>query len=310
MLGIVILNYKNYGDVFPCVESIRKTIGAVEYKIYVVDNNSPNESYVKLLERYHEDEDVEVIQSGVNGGFSAGNNVGFRRAIEEGCDALLCTNSDVEFYENAIKIMLDRLWSEEKLAVVGPKVYNPGDKVQDCNKGLLTPATFVFRRRGLRVFDWFGLEKKYSYKKYDYSKPLYPKGMVSGCCFLVRADVLQEVGYLDENVFLYQEEDILGAKLRKLGYKVILDPKAEIFHYGEKSTGGTSPFTHYHKFFSGLYYLWRYSECSRLGFSIACFFTKSLMWIYAIKHKEYWQYYKRLKSDIRNLKKAERGFNP
>lgn len=305
-LAIVILNYKTYQDVFTCVDSIRSTIGDISYKIYIVDNYSPNESVEKLSNAYMNAQDIILIANDKNDGFSAGNNIGFKAAIADGYDTILCSNPDVLYYKDAISIMLNTLYANERCGVVGPKVYKPNGTIQNCNKGILSAATFILRRRGFSIFDWFGLEKKYTYVGYDYSQPLYPAGMVSGCCFMIKSALLKEINYLDENVFLYHEEDILGAKLRRAKYFVMLQPTAEIVHVEGKSTGGTSPFTRYCTFYSGLYYLWKYSNCSKFAFRMASFCVKLLISVYSLKDKNYKQYYKKLKSAIRDIKKTRR----
>ncbi len=304
--GIVILNYKTYQDVFSCVDSIKSTIEDLPYKIYIVDNCSPNESLEKLTEKYGAESSIEVISSQKNNGFSAGNNIGLKKAIEDGCDAVLCTNPDVIFKNGAIKIMLESLFSSEDIGVIGPKVYGANGEIQNRNKGILTPLTFVLRRRAFRFLDWFKLEKKYTYYNYDYSKPLFPKGMVSGCCFMIKAPVLKEIDYLDENVFLFHEEDILGAKLRKINKKVMLNPSAEVIHAEGKATGGTNPFTRYCTFYSGLYYLWTYSGASKFAFNFASFMIKFLLFTFSLINKGYRQYQKKLREEIRALKKTKR----
>lgn len=307
MLGIVILNYKNYQDVVPCVKSIRETIGDIAYKIYLVDNASPNESVEVLSRTYEKDADIELIAHDQNGGFSAGNNVGFKKAIADGCDTLLCSNSDVQYFPDTIRILFDRLWVDEKCGVVGPKVYRKDGSIQNCNKGILTASTFLLRRRAFRFLDWTGKEKKYTYADYDYAAPLYPKGMVSGCCFMIKAETIQQIGFLDEHVFLYHEEDILGAKLRNAGLYVVLEPSAQLIHYEGQSTGGVSPFTRYCTFYSGLYYLWKYSESSKFAVSFAMFCIRCMMRVYALRAKEYRPYCRRLRNDLREMKKIKRG---
>ena len=112
MIGIVILNYKNYQDTIACVNNISQQKMS-SYSIYIVDNDSQDLSYEKLVEKYTDQAQIKVLQSGKNGGYSFGNNVGFRVAIEDGCDFLLCTNNDVEFYPNCIvqleKALIDNL---------------------------------------------------------------------------------------------------------------------------------------------------------------------------------------------------------
>lgn len=308
MLGIVILNYKTYDETIRCIENILSVKIVELYKIYIVDNDSPNESYNILCDRFCTYSNIKVIQSGENGGFSYGNNIGFRAAIGDGCDKILCTNNDVEFKNDAISIMCEDLNAHSECAVIGPKVLCSDGDIQNGNRRYLTVKRFIMRHKPFSFFDWFGIEKKYTYSSYRYDKPIYIEGMVSGCCFLMRSSVIQQVGYLDDNIFLYHEENILAAKLKRVGYKVLLDPSAEIIHYGGKTTGSNSAFLRYHSFYSVLYYFWHYTKVSKISFNIVGMFIKSMFFIKSFKNIEYKNYYKRLKIDIRNLKRSNRNF--
>lgn len=303
MLGIIILNYNSYQETITCVNNIRQTNQDLDYRIYIVDNCSVNESCQVLYENFHEQADIVLLQSGRNGGFSYGNNVGFKAAISDGCDKLLCTNNDVEFNEDSIPRMIEALESNKGCAVVGPKVYCADGSLQNANKGVLTAGVFIMHHKPFVWFDWFGIDKKYKYVSYKYDKPIQIKGMVSGCCFLIKSDILVEIGYLDENVFLYHEEDILGAKLRQRGYSVILEPSSEIIHFGGKSTPANSAFVRYHTFYSGLYYLRNYTNTSKCSFSFVCGIVKMMFWAMKIRNRKYAPYYKKLKEDVKKLKK-------
>ena len=75
------------------------------------------------------------------------------------------------------------------------------------------------------------IEKKYRY----YPKEHYQKGtsfvdVVSGCFFLINGQVLKEIGYFDENVFLYYEENILASKLKKVKKKTVIANHIEVIH--------------------------------------------------------------------------------
>lgn len=306
MIGIVILNYKTPDDVLSCVGSVRKSTGE-PYRIYVVDNDSPDGSFGILSSAYAGASDVTVIESGKNGGFSFGNNVGFRRAVEDGCDLLLSTNADVLFKPGSIDRLAVRLCEEPDCAVAGPLVLLSDGEVQRCTRGILTARIFLARRKGLSRLAPKRSVRAYEYADADYREKFYPSGMVSGCCFMIRADVLDAIGYLDEYPFLYHEEDILGAELRALGKKVVYDPSAEVVHWGGKSTGGVSPFVRYHTFRSGLYYLRRYSDVSAASFRRTARILSFLFAMTALRHKSYRPYLKRLRADIREMKKMRRA---
>lgn len=306
VIGIIILNYKTPNDVLSCVSSVRETTRE-PYRIYVVDNHSPDGSFETLSTAFADVSDVIVLESGKNGGFSFGNNFGFRRAVSDGCDLLLSTNADVLFTPDAIDRLAARLREEPDCAVAGPLVLFSDGTVQRYTRGILTARVFLARRRGLAFLSPKRAVRVYEYADVDYRKKFYPTGMVSGCCFMIRADVLDEIGYLDEYPFLYHEEDILGAKLRLIGKKVVYDPAAEVVHWGGKSTGGISPFVRYHTFRSGLYYLRRYTDASAASFRRTARVLSFLFTLAALRHKVYRPYLKKLKADIREMKKMRKA---
>ena len=300
-LGVVILNYNSYQDTINCVESFCNQ-KFDDYKIYIVDNASKNESVKVLSEKFSERGDVEITVNDVNGGFSAGNNIGLKKAVEDGCEYVLCVNSDVLFKYGCIEKLVGVLDDDKRCAVVGPKVYCADGSVQNANKGILTANVLLLRKKGFRIFDWFGLEKKYTYRSYKYDKRLILDGMVSGCCFLIRACVLKQVDYLDENVFLYHEEDILGAKIRATKqYYVCLEPTAEITHLGGKSTSGDNEFVRYHKFKSSMYYLWNYTDVSKFKYKLLSSLFSFMWFVKSVGNKKYRCYYKQLKKDYADI---------
>ena len=88
-VGIILLNYCNYKDTIACVNSL-KCINYRKYHIYIIDNHSPNESMINL--KRLESDDITVIDSGKNGGFAYGNNVGIDLALKDGNDYILLLN--------------------------------------------------------------------------------------------------------------------------------------------------------------------------------------------------------------------------
>ena len=148
MIGIVILNYKTPSDVLTCVGSVREAVGEA-YRIYVVDNDSPDGSYATLAAAFAGQDDVTVIESGRNGGFSFGNNVGFRRAVSDGCDLVLSTNADVLFRPGAPDRLAAALREEPDCVVAGPLVLFPDGEVQRYTRGILSARIYLARRKGL-----------------------------------------------------------------------------------------------------------------------------------------------------------------
>lgn len=296
----MILNYKSFDESIDCVKQLKELCPA-DSKFYIVDNDSPNESYQVLSEHFKSDEKVCVIQSGKNGGYSFGNNVGFRAAIQDGCTEILCTNNDIKFYPDSINQLSQALAAHPEVAVVGPKVYAKDGSLQMCNKTRLTPYRFMMHHKPFVHLDIFGVNKRYGMSDYHFEKDLVFEGMVSGCCFLIRSQVLEQIGYLDEGVFLYHEEDILAAKLRESGWKTMIAVNAEIMHYGSGTIGSSSPFTRFCTFSSGLYYLWNYTGISRFGLGFFRTWIVTMFRILSKKNKVYAEYAEKICQQAKQL---------
>lgn len=302
MLGIVILNYNTYQDTFKCVESIRES-SLKEYHIYIVDNCSKNDSYLKLSEYYQNDTDISVFESDYNGGFAYGNNYGFRKAISDGADLILASNSDVIFTPEAINVLIKKM-DDEKIGICGPLIKNGEGIVQNCNRGYLTAKTHLFTRKPFSIFDFFGVGKKFRFTNKIFNEATCIEGMVSGCCFMIKSSVLEKIGYLDENTFLYHEEDILSIQMKENGYLVCYEPGAVIYHLESKSVGNQkSAFVRYHNFRSALYYLRKYARVSWFSFFFISKLHLSSLWVKGLTNKEYKSYYRLLKQDCKNLRR-------
>ena len=109
MIGFVILNYNTWTETVGCIETIFKYTTDVDYKIYVVDNNSPKKIDEDSLKFFNSDERIEVIFHNENKGYAAGNNVGLKRALEENCSHIVICNSDILFTDDSIKKMYEFL---------------------------------------------------------------------------------------------------------------------------------------------------------------------------------------------------------
>lgn len=95
-IGIVILNYNKYEETIECVNSVLAQ-SYINKKIYIVDNGSTNESYLRIQQEYKKNLDVVIIKNDYNLGFANGNNVGIIKAREEQCEYVLVLNSDTIF---------------------------------------------------------------------------------------------------------------------------------------------------------------------------------------------------------------------
>lgn len=205
----VILNYNSYDDTMKCFDYLKKQEG-VDLKVCIVDNKSTENRQDDL--RQLADQDTFVIINEENKGFSAGNNLGFKKAAEENCNYSLIINPDVEIRNKDYLKKLSDLMDEDKtIAVAGTDIVKADGKHQNP----LREPYFLEE-----VFWRMAIAKNKLSKKIPYVK-IYSKSGVceklSGCCFMVDMNFMKDVGFLDEGVFLYSEESILAAQVRDKG---------------------------------------------------------------------------------------------
>ena len=282
MIGIIILNYNTAEDVMECVNSIHKTTKA-NYKIYVVDNKSTDGSVETLREKLRKDPLVELLVTDYNGGYSFGNNIGIKKAINDGAQYILISNPDVVYYDGAIDIMLADLISDSEIGVIGPSTPSLDQEESQLLRKVYTPSVYVFSKKPFlylsKVFK--GLKTEFAYPKDNSVMPYKFKGMVRGCSFLISSELFQSIGLFDDNVFLYSEEWIIAKKLSDLGLFCAYDTRAKALHKEATSTSqaGTG-FQSYHLYLSAFYYLKEYTNCNKA--TLTAFYCQNMI-NYAIK---------------------------
>lgn len=263
MLAAIILNYKTWETTIKCIESIKNTSDGV--KIYVVDNDSPNNSYDILLNEYKYDSDVKVFNSGGNLGYAKGNNYGAIKAINDGHEILLFTNNDIIFEEEAINKMANEINNNDEISSIAPLIKSLNGEIESLpivssistfdyllSFTRLNKITRIVRRE-------IPVKEKYELKINEAS-PLKEIYKFSGCCFMIRSHVFKEVGMFDEGTFMYFEEDILCHKLQERGYKSFHRSDAIIEHHHGKTTGSNNFFVDSEMFKSEMYYFVKYKK--------------------------------------------------
>ena len=128
--GIVILNYMTWQETNNCIASVQKCKGISKFRIYVVDNASPN---FQEAEKLVLGENIQFIANEKNTGYAAGNNVGIRKAWEDGCDYILITNNDVLFEPDSILKMQKYLEQHKEYGIVAPCILDKDKRVTKCH---------------------------------------------------------------------------------------------------------------------------------------------------------------------------------
>jgi GT2 family glycosyltransferase len=127
-VAIILLNWNGYKDTFECLESLA-TLDYPNFSAYVVDNDSIDGSYEKLLEDNKNGAfkiKVKFIQSGATLGFAGGNNVGIQQALEDGYEYFWMLNNDTIVDAASLSELIKVIQENEEIGIVGSKIYYYG----------------------------------------------------------------------------------------------------------------------------------------------------------------------------------------
>ena len=220
--GIVIVNYNDYKTTKRLIDNIRDY--KVFDKIVIVDNKSSDNSLKELKKL--ENKRIAVVDSGKNKGYSYALNVGCKYLIDKYKECkIIVSNSDIIIQsENEIKDLFELV--KGKNVIVGPTIIEGNN----LNRGWIVPKPMDDVAMNI-----LGLYKKYQkrhlmYQDSYYNKDISKVGTVSGCFFAISSKHLEEMGYFDENVFLYYEENIMGVKTKDLGKNIIVANNIDVIH--------------------------------------------------------------------------------
>lgn len=261
-LGIIILNYNTPDSCLECIKSIMDTIQG-DYHIYLVDNNSKDASLRIFYDTYGQSDHVTIISEKQNRGYAAGNNVGLAKAIADGCQYLMISNSDIIFLDSSIQILLDFLITQADAGMVVPSIMNR--KGQNTTM-LRKSATKLWHLIIYTTFLKHYLKRLRSKVIIQHEKIGNPTKVevVSGCCMLIKKELLDEIGLLDENTFLFSEEYILERKVSQTSYHTYYVPNSKVFHNHGVSTNQNLNFAYIKSVESILYYAKVYLKLSRM----------------------------------------------
>ena len=225
-LAVVLVNYRRTDDTLACIASVQRS-SFTHVRIYVVDN-SPDESLGAAMHRTCPG--IPVLHAGRNLGFAAGNNLGMRRALEDGCDAILLLNNDTEIDAGALEALMAALDGEPSAGIVGGKIlYHASPERIWFAGGFFDFHAGSGGHTGIGETD---------HGQYDTRRECT---FVTGCCLLIRRSVMERIGLLDESFFAYLEDVDYCARARAAGYRIIYEPLARVYHKVSATASWDSP---------------------------------------------------------------------
>jgi len=235
MVSIIIVTRNSEKYIKSNIESIIEATKEINAEIVVIDNDSSDRTLDVIRENFPE---VKIFKCDKNNGFGYANNIGWR--YSKG-NYLLFLNPDTIIDKDSLKNAIERMKKNREIGLLGAKVYNSNGKLQiPCTttlRGLW--AEFCVQFYLYRLFPNNNVFASYT-RTYDKHDSFQYVDAVAGCFMFFRREAFEDINGFDENIFLYCEEEDIGYRLKKKGWKVCFDPKVKLTHYGGHIMGTRS----------------------------------------------------------------------
>lgn len=236
-LGVVVVNYRSAELVIAGLPALLAELaGFADGRVVVVDNASPGDDADRIAAHVAAagcGDRVSLVRSAVNGGFSAGNNLGFAalRAAGGRFDAVLLLNPDAEPRPGALASLARVLAEQPQAGVVGARLENPDGTTWIAAFNFPTLASEFAHATG-----FVGLRRIWPPLAAETAAPARVD-WVSGAAMMIRVEALDAIGGMDEGYFLYYEEIDFMHALGRAGWETWHVPDALVLHTPGSSTG-------------------------------------------------------------------------
>ena len=226
---IVILNYNGKEVIKKCLTSVFK-LDYPDFEVVIIDNNSTDGSFEIAKSTFSK---ASFIKNEENLGFSAGNNLGIRFAIERMAQYVLVLNNDTEVEKDFLKKLVEEGEKNKLVGILSPVIFNGNTKEVWFSGGKV---------------DW--LRMKSQHETGIKKEESYETEYITGCAMLIKAEVFKKIGLFDENFFLYWEDADFSVRAKRDGFKNIVVSSSWIYHTEESQKANKNKI--YWLVFSGL----------------------------------------------------------
>ena len=279
-LAVVIINYRTPNLVIDSLQSLQPQIDSSRHKVMLVDNDSGDDSLPILeqaIKEYQWESWVTLIPSPVNGGFSAGNNVGIKAITAK---AYLLLNSDTILRPGAIASLETALEKHPEAGLISPRLEWPDETPQiSCFRYHSPISQFI---DGAATGPITKLLDAYNVPIPVQNTPFRPQ-WTSFACVLIRQEVIEQIGLMDEGYFMYFDDVDYCHSAKNAGWNILHWPYARVVHLRGGSGSVKSDVkarkrprsylyasrSRYFAKFYGIFGLWLANICWLLGRSIA-----------------------------------------
>lgn len=224
---VLVLNWNGYPDTIRCLQSL-KSLTYKNAAVVVIDNASTDRSVERIKAAYSL---VNILVNQDNLGFAGGNNVGIKYALKQGADYIWLLNNDTEVHPEALGKMIEVAEADPTIGMVGSRIFH----LEQRDKLLFAGGKINWFAGWCRHDTQHSSEEKF--RDVDF---------ITGCSLLVRRNVVESIGLLDENFFLYFEDADWSIRARKAGFRLVVAPASIVWHKEMGSIKGRSPAHEYY----------------------------------------------------------------
>jgi GT2 family glycosyltransferase len=209
LVYVLLLNWNSWEYTTECLASLQN-LEYGNWKVLVIDNGSTDGSPQRIREHFAE---TEVLELGANLGFARGNNAGIPLALQRGADYVWLLNNDATADPAALRAMVEKAEEDPRVGAVGSAIY-----------GMSNPERLQAWGGGHINF-WLGRGR-------HFLKPVADEKLdfITGASLLLKQDVLESIGLLDEGFFLYWEDSDYCFRMRRAGWRLAVAADSKVWH--------------------------------------------------------------------------------
>jgi GT2 family glycosyltransferase len=226
-IHICLVNWNQYDDTAECLESLR-LIAYPRYQVLVIDNGSTDGSCDRLMSEFPW---ATYLRNDENIGFAGGNNVGIQYALDHETDYVFLLNNDTVVDPQVLEKLIVVAESDGRIGIVGPAIYSYSDR------DVFWTAAMEKTVPDGKIFPHYVMRGKGEVDSGQYSR-VEDVDMINACALLISREAIENVGKLDDEFFIYNEDSDWNDRVASAGYRIVYVPDGKVWHKGSLSLGG------------------------------------------------------------------------
>jgi GT2 family glycosyltransferase len=228
LISVIVVSWNTRELLRACLASLRRELQGMSSEVFLIDNDSADGSAAMVAADFPE---VKLIANKTNRGFAAANNQALETVAGE---YVLLLNPDTEVHEGALNKLIEFMRSHPRAGIVAPQLLNSDGSIQRSCRQFPTFLGMLYELMGLsRFFPDKPLFRQYKMLDWEHDDERQVD-QPEGACLLLRKEVIEQVGTLDEGFFMLFEEVDWCYRIKQAGWEIWFTPSSQVtHHYGQ-----------------------------------------------------------------------------